>query len=96
MQINTITLLKLLLVPKKNIFLLREKDPNYYINMQKRVKRRWARSHHSHKAAPKSANTRKSLRDSALEEWEELELAGFSIEKDTSLNPWGLKITAPK
>lgn len=73
-----------------------QKDPDYIVKMIKRVRQRWARSFEGHSQAPKSQNTRETLKESALEEWRELEEMGYKIEKDTSLNPWGLLIVSPQ
>ena len=71
------------------------KDIAYWSKMKKRVRDRWARSFEQHSRSPKSGSTRASLRELALEEWKELEGRGYIITPNTSLNPWGLDITAP-
>ena len=73
-----------------------QKDPDYIVKMIKRVRQRWARSFEQHPQAPKSPNTRKTLRENALEEWKELEDLGYKVAKDTKLNPWGLEVVSPQ
>lgn len=73
-----------------------QKDPDYVVKMIKRVRQRWARSFEQHPQAPKSPNTRKTLRENALEEWKELEDLGYKVAKDTKINPWGLEVVSPQ
>lgn len=73
-----------------------QKDPDYIVKMIKRVRQRWARSFEGHPQAPKSPNTRKSLRENAMEEWRELEQLGYKVAEDKTLNPWGLEIVSPQ
>ena len=73
-----------------------QKDPDYIVRMIKRVRQRWARSFEQHPQAPKSPNTRKTLRENALEEWKELEDLGYKVAKDTKINPWGLEVVSPQ
>lgn len=72
------------------------KDIIYWEKMKKRVRDRWARSFEQHSRAPKHSGSRANLKELALEEWAELEQRGYRVKVDTSLNPWGLKITSPE
>ena len=56
-----------------------KKTPDYYVNMVKRVRRRYKRSQPEYPGAAKSANTRKDSYDNAMMEWRELESVGYKI-----------------
>lgn len=73
-----------------------QNDPDSIVKMIKRVRQRWARSFEDHPQAPKSPNTRKELRDNALEEWGYLEDMGYKITENKELNNWGLDIVSPQ
>ena len=73
-----------------------QKDPDYIINMKKRIRQRWARSFPEHAKSPKNEGMRSNLKELALEEWGELEEMGYKITKDVRNVPWGLDIVSPQ
>lgn len=73
-----------------------QKDPEWVIKIIKRLRQRWARSCEGYSGAIKNENTRRQSRESALEDWRELEELGYKIEVDTSENPWTLLVVSPQ